>query len=136
MSRPLFWERRRLVIARNRNAPARAARLRAPNVNRLRMLGRFVADDSHPATDVRRHSPSNTREMVHGGPMRAVVLRDGDLSVRNIADPEPGPGELLCRTLATGPIGQEALEGRSVMSTHRPRRSCAYAHARKEMLSE
>ena len=33
--------------------------------------------------------------------MRAVVLRDGDLSVRDIADPEPGPGELLCRTLAT-----------------------------------
>jgi threonine dehydrogenase-like Zn-dependent dehydrogenase len=33
--------------------------------------------------------------------MRAVVLRDGRLDVREIADPEPGPGELLLRTLST-----------------------------------
>ena len=33
--------------------------------------------------------------------MRAVVLRDGGLAVREVADPEPGPGELLCRTLST-----------------------------------
>lgn len=33
--------------------------------------------------------------------MRAVVLRDGRLEVRETADPEPGPGELLLRTLST-----------------------------------
>jgi threonine dehydrogenase-like Zn-dependent dehydrogenase len=33
--------------------------------------------------------------------MRAVVLRDGRLAVREIADPVPGPGELLLRTLST-----------------------------------
>ncbi len=33
--------------------------------------------------------------------MRAVLLRDGRLDVREIADPVPGPGELLLRTLST-----------------------------------
>lgn len=33
--------------------------------------------------------------------MRAVVLRDGRLRVGETADPEPGPGELLLRTLST-----------------------------------
>jgi threonine dehydrogenase-like Zn-dependent dehydrogenase len=33
--------------------------------------------------------------------VRAVVLRDGQLDVREIADPTPGPGELLLRTLST-----------------------------------
>src|ERR1700759_2900676 len=33
--------------------------------------------------------------------MRAVVLRGGRLDVREIADPTPGPGELLLRTLST-----------------------------------
>ncbi len=33
--------------------------------------------------------------------MRAVVLRDGMLEVRQTPDPVPGPGELLVRTLST-----------------------------------
>jgi threonine dehydrogenase-like Zn-dependent dehydrogenase len=33
--------------------------------------------------------------------MRAVVLRDGKLEVRETPDPAPGPGELLVRTLST-----------------------------------
>ncbi len=33
--------------------------------------------------------------------MRAVVLRDGRLQVRETPDPTPGPGELLLRTLST-----------------------------------
>ncbi|ORW30074.1 zinc-binding dehydrogenase [Mycobacterium paraense] len=33
--------------------------------------------------------------------MRAVVLRDGRLQVRETPDPAPGPGELLLRTLST-----------------------------------
>jgi threonine dehydrogenase-like Zn-dependent dehydrogenase len=33
--------------------------------------------------------------------MRAVVLREGRLTVREIADPAPGEGELLLRTLST-----------------------------------
>jgi threonine dehydrogenase-like Zn-dependent dehydrogenase len=34
--------------------------------------------------------------------MRAVVLREGRLEVRETPDPVPGPGELLVRTLSTG----------------------------------
>jgi threonine dehydrogenase-like Zn-dependent dehydrogenase len=33
--------------------------------------------------------------------LRAVVLREGRLQVRDTPDPEPGPGELLLRTLST-----------------------------------
>jgi threonine dehydrogenase-like Zn-dependent dehydrogenase len=33
--------------------------------------------------------------------VRAVVLRDGRLGVREVPDPVPGPGELLLRTLST-----------------------------------
>jgi threonine dehydrogenase-like Zn-dependent dehydrogenase len=33
--------------------------------------------------------------------MRAVVLRNGELTVRDTADPQPGPGELLLKTLST-----------------------------------
>src|SRR3954466_14510897 len=33
--------------------------------------------------------------------MRAVVLRNGELEVRETADPVPGPGELLIRTVST-----------------------------------
>jgi threonine dehydrogenase-like Zn-dependent dehydrogenase len=33
--------------------------------------------------------------------MRAVVLRNGELTVRDTPDPEPGPGELLLKTLST-----------------------------------
>src|SRR5581483_9906110 len=33
--------------------------------------------------------------------LRAVVLRDGRLQVREPPDPEPGPGELFLRTLST-----------------------------------
>src|SRR3984957_19053228 len=33
--------------------------------------------------------------------MRAVVLRDGRLDVREVAAPAPGPGEMLLRTLST-----------------------------------
>ena len=32
--------------------------------------------------------------------MRAVVLRDGKLEVRETAEPEPGPGELLIKPLS------------------------------------
>src|ERR1700751_1788999 len=40
--------------------------------------------------------------------MRAVVLRDGWLDVREIADPVPGPGELLLRTLSTAICASDA----------------------------
>jgi threonine dehydrogenase-like Zn-dependent dehydrogenase len=33
--------------------------------------------------------------------LRAVVLRDGRLRVGETPDPEPGPGELLLRTVST-----------------------------------
>ncbi len=33
--------------------------------------------------------------------LRAVVLRKGELRVRETPDPAPGPGELLLRTLST-----------------------------------
>ena len=36
-----------------------------------------------------------------GTTMRAAVLRDGRLEVRETPDPVPGPGEMLVRTLTT-----------------------------------
>src|SRR4051812_28175516 len=38
---------------------------------------------------------------MEGIALRAVVLREGRLQVRETADPEPGPGDLLLRTLST-----------------------------------
>src|SRR5512146_172479 len=40
-------------------------------------------------------------KMKRGRHMRAVLLRDGRLSVGEIADPVPGHGELLLKTLST-----------------------------------
>ena len=63
--------------------------------------------------------------------MRAVVLRDGRLDVREIADPVPGPGELLLRTLSTAicasdvhfmdhpEMGINDPTGRSLYDVHR-----------------
>jgi threonine dehydrogenase-like Zn-dependent dehydrogenase len=40
-------------------------------------------------------------QQAKGATVRAVVLRGGQLEVRDTADPVPGPGELLLRTLST-----------------------------------
>ena len=40
--------------------------------------------------------------------MRAVVLREGRLQVRETPDPRPGPGELLLRTLSTAICASDA----------------------------
>lgn len=39
--------------------------------------------------------------------MRAVIRRDGALVVDEMATPEPGPGQVLCRTLACGICGSD-----------------------------
>ena len=39
--------------------------------------------------------------------MRAVIRRDGRLVVDEMAAPEPGPGQLLCRTLVCGICGSD-----------------------------
>jgi len=39
--------------------------------------------------------------------MKAVVMRDGAMQVEKLADPEPGPGEVLVRTLACGICGSD-----------------------------
>jgi threonine dehydrogenase-like Zn-dependent dehydrogenase len=39
--------------------------------------------------------------------MRAVVMRNQQLTVTTVADPEPGPGEVLVRTLACGICGSD-----------------------------
>jgi threonine dehydrogenase-like Zn-dependent dehydrogenase len=39
--------------------------------------------------------------------MRALVLRDGELLVDTVPDPEPGPGQLLVQPLATGICGSD-----------------------------
>ncbi|MCB1701982.1 MAG: zinc-binding dehydrogenase [Pseudomonadales bacterium] len=39
--------------------------------------------------------------------MKAVVMRNESLSVEQVADPEPGPGEVLVRTLACGICGSD-----------------------------
>jgi threonine dehydrogenase-like Zn-dependent dehydrogenase len=40
--------------------------------------------------------------------VRAAVLRDGGLEVRETADPTPGAGQLLVRTLACGICASDA----------------------------
>ncbi|GAA5147368.1 zinc-binding dehydrogenase [Nocardioides marinquilinus] len=39
--------------------------------------------------------------------MRAVVCQDGDLTVREVADPEPGPGQLVLEVAACGICGSD-----------------------------
>lgn len=39
--------------------------------------------------------------------MRAVVMRQGELSIRTVPVPQPGPGEVLVRTLACGICGSD-----------------------------
>src|SRR5438046_6772030 len=39
--------------------------------------------------------------------MRAAVVRDRKLIVADVPDPEPGPGEVLVRTLACGICGSD-----------------------------
>ena len=39
--------------------------------------------------------------------MKAVVMRDESLNVEQVNDPEPGPGEVLVRTLACGICGSD-----------------------------
>ena len=39
--------------------------------------------------------------------MRAVVMRDRKLVVDTVPDPEPGPGEVLVKTLACGICGSD-----------------------------
>jgi len=39
--------------------------------------------------------------------MRAAVMRDGALVVDEVAEPEPGSGQILCRTLACGICGSD-----------------------------
>ncbi len=39
--------------------------------------------------------------------MRACVMRDGGLEVAEVADPRPGPGQLLVRTIACGICGSD-----------------------------
>ena len=39
--------------------------------------------------------------------MRAVVMRDRTLMVAEVPVPEPGPGEVLVRTLACGICGSD-----------------------------
>nr|WP_231985213.1 hypothetical protein [Mycobacterium sp. E796] len=53
-------------------------------------------------TPIIRNSISIIRENKReADALRAVVLRDGRLQVRETADPAPGQGELLLRTLST-----------------------------------
>lgn len=42
-----------------------------------------------------------------GADMRAAVMRQGELVVDDIADPRPGPGQVLVRTLACGICGSD-----------------------------
>src|SRR5881396_1315410 len=42
-----------------------------------------------------------------GSPMRAAVMRQSKLVVDTLPDPEPGPGEVLVKTLACGICGSD-----------------------------
>jgi len=55
--------------------------------------------------------------------MRACVLREGQLAVTEAAEPRPGPGQLLVRTLACGICGTDlhfARHAQAISSTTRP----------------
>src|SRR5918998_2246516 len=46
--------------------------------------------------------------------MRAVTLRDGDLTVEEHADPSPGAGEALVRVRAAGLNGADMMQRRGL----------------------
>jgi threonine dehydrogenase-like Zn-dependent dehydrogenase len=69
--------------------------------------------------------------------LRAVVLRDGTLQVREAPDPTPGPGELLLRTLSTAICASDvhfmdhpelAVDDPTGRSLYDPRRDLVLGH--------
>jgi putative PIG3 family NAD(P)H quinone oxidoreductase len=46
--------------------------------------------------------------------MRAVTIRDGELSIQEHSDPSPGPGEVLVRVRAAGVNGADMLQRRGM----------------------
>src|SRR4051794_10631687 len=53
-------------------------------------------------------------EVLHCGPMRAVTIRDKELSVEDHPDPEPGSGEILVRVRAAGINGADMMQRRGL----------------------
>jgi NADPH:quinone reductase len=53
-------------------------------------------------------------EMLDCGPMRAVTIRDKELSVEDHPDPEPGAGEILVRVRAAGINGADMMQRRGM----------------------
>ena len=53
--------------------------------------------------------------------MRAAVMRDRKLVVADVPMPEPGPGDVLVRTLACGICGSDLHALKHATSSSRPR---------------
>src|SRR4051812_14342707 len=53
-------------------------------------------------------------EVLHCAPMRAVTIRDKELTVEDHPDPEPGSGEILVRVRAAGINGADMMQRRGV----------------------
>src|ERR671929_684550 len=57
---------------------------------------------------------ARAREVLHSGLMRAVTIRDKELSVEDHPDPEPGSGEILVRVKAAGINGADMMQRRGL----------------------
>src|SRR4051812_49524905 len=53
-------------------------------------------------------------EVLHCAPMRAVTIRDKELTVEDHPDPEPGSGEILVRVRAAGINGADMMQRRGL----------------------
>jgi NADPH:quinone reductase-like Zn-dependent oxidoreductase len=58
--------------------------------------------------------PARASEVLDCAPMRAVTIRDKELSVEDHPDPEPGAGEILVRVKAAGINGADMMQRRGL----------------------
>src|SRR3954464_8838550 len=58
--------------------------------------------------------PGARRGVLDSAPMRAVTIRDKELSVEDHPDPEPGAGEILVRVRAAGINGADMMQRRGM----------------------
>src|SRR4051794_2982380 len=62
----------------------------------------------------RRRARARRAEVLDSAPMRAVTIRDKELSIEDHPDPEPGAGEVLVRVRAAGVNGADMMQRRGM----------------------
>src|SRR4051812_47070754 len=75
------------------------------------LSGRVMARRLRRTRDARS---ARRAEVLHSAPMRAVTIRDKELSVEDHPDPEPGAGEILVRVKAAGINGADMMQRRGL----------------------